>query len=96
MTELEIAAIRKEIRDTIREELAIVVGASFNARMMKVPEAAKYLSVDAGWLRDQCKNGLEGSFRIGEGKKNQQYNIDITTATRELSKRGIITKKNRS
>jgi hypothetical protein len=86
MTELETATILKGFRDIIREELACFIEPN---RIMKLPQAAKFLKVDSGWLREQCKAGLDGAIQIGNGTKNHHYNIDIIKASKALQRKGI-------
>jgi integrase len=84
-----------KFREIIREEIAPLIESIESKRLFKLPEAAKYLKVDAGWLREQCKNGLDGAIKVGEGKKNQHYNIDVARIVKSLETRGIIIKKRR-
>lgn len=95
MTELEMGILLNKFREIIREEIAPLIESIESKRLFKLPEAAKYLKVDAGWLREQCKNGLDGAIKVGEGKKNQHYNIDVARIVKSLETRGIIIKKRR-
>ena len=96
MTDIEIAAIiRKEIRDAVKEELENIM-VPHDSRFMSIPEAAIHFNVDAGWLRNQCKSGMDGAFIIGNGKKYRQYRIDPMKARQWFETRGIITRKRKN
>jgi hypothetical protein len=90
--EIQIAALRRENRE-IKELLSILVG---EKSLLKLPEAANYLSIDPARLRVMCKEGLDGAVLMGTGKKNLHYHIDVIKAKKDLENRGIGIKKVRN